>query len=654
MERQVSREGYSVYDTTRVRERLRRKPEDIEAMAIDLSEGLEHHRRGHLDRASAVYQAALAEDPDRPDALRLLGLVALQRGKPAEALELLSRAVALRSEDASYHASLAEAYWALGELARAAECCRTALRLRPGDPEILCNLGSTLVDQSEIDAGIGHFREALAARPGFGVAHHNLANALRIKGEKAEALMHFRKAARAMPDNAEVRNALGQALLERGEPNEAFAEFREAVRLRPSFAQAVSNLGGTLRELGRLEEAQACYREANRLQPNLAAAWVGSGGILEELGESEHATTAYRNALLADPQQPGALARLATLLRDRLPENDRTKIENLLAQPGLAPERRWPLQFALAQVLDGLGDYQRAADLTLEANALRLADLKKQGRGYDPLAHAAFVDELISAFTPEYFERVHGFGLETERPVFVVGLPRSGTTLTEQILASHPQVFGAGELRLARDSFEALAGVSETRPPLRVLLDDLGPQTARSLARRHLDALEALSGSADRVVDKMPENLLYLGLIATLFPRARLIHCRRDLRDVALSCWMTNFTQLRWASNPLHIASRFAQAERLLAHWKRVLPIAILEVDYETMVDDLPSVARALVAWCGLDWNPACLEFHTTRRPVRTPSASQVRKPVYRSSIGRWKNYEPFLRPLFAPLGSGD
>ena len=181
----------------------------------------------------------------------------------------------------------------------------------------------------------------------------------------------------------------------------------------------------------------------------------------------------------------------------------------------------------------------------------------------------------------------------------------------------------------------------------------LNKDAARRLAQRHLDELQALDADAARVVDKMPENALYLGLIATLFPRAKLIHCRRDDRDVALSCWMTSFGQLRWASDPDHIASRIKAHRRVMTHWRRVLPVPILEIEYEALVGNLETTARELVAFCGLEWDSSCLEFHKSPRPVRTPSVAQVRQPLYQSSVGRWKHYERPLGVLFAKL-SGD
>ena len=250
---------------------------------------------------------------------------------------------------------------------------------------------------------------------------------------------------------------------------------------------------------------------------------------------------------------------------------------------------------------------------------------------------------MIAACTPDFFERVGGFGLESELPVFVVGLPRSGTTLVEQILASHSQVFGAGEIKLAHENMATLGGESAEAFEN---LHRLDRETVHRLASRHLERLRKLAPAAVRIVDKMPENYLLLGLLATLFPRAKFIHCRRDLRDVAVSCWMTHFREVRWASDEQHITSRFHEYQRVMEHWRKVLPVPLLEVDYEETVADLGTVARRLVAWCGLEWEPKCLEFHQAKRPVGTASAVQVRQPIFRTSVERWKHYEPALATL--------
>ena len=247
---------------------------------------------------------------------------------------------------------------------------------------------------------------------------------------------------------------------------------------------------------------------------------------------------------------------------------------------------------------------------------------------------------------------MRGLGVDSERPIFIVGLPRSGTTLTEQVLASHSQVFGAGELRLAREEFDRAAGGDEKQAQAGIFdrpgeLDAAGVQ---GLAGRYLDRLNEIDAAAPRIADKMPDNYQLLGFLATLFPRAKFVHCRRDLRDVALSCWITNFRHIRWASDPEHIAARFRDYQRVMEHWRQVLPVPMLEIDYEETVADLEGVARRLVSWCGLEWEPGCLTFYKGKQPIRTASVAQVRQPIYSRSVGRWKNYERSMGPLFAKI----
>ena len=278
----------------------------------------------------------------------------------------------------------------------------------------------------------------------------------------------------------------------------------------------------------------------------------------------------------------------------------------------------------------------------------------RRGRGYDPAEHERFVDALLAACDTGFFERLAGAGLTAQRPVFVFGLPRSGTTLIEQVLASHSRVYGAGELRLAQQSFAALPRVVSCDEAPQSCLARLHASAACRLAEEHLEKLARYDrGAADRVVDKMPDNYLYLGLLAALFPNATFIHCRRDLRDIAISCWMTNFRTIRWANDFDHITARFAQYFRLMEHWKAVLPATIHEFDYEETVADLEVVSRRLVAACGLQWEPACLEFHRTRRPIRTASVTQVREPIYDRSVRRWQHYQTELAELFARLPQG-
>jgi tetratricopeptide (TPR) repeat protein len=404
-----------------------------------------------------------------------------------------------------------------------------------------------------------------------------------------------------------------------------------------------------LKERGRLDEAMTCYRRALDSKPNYAVAHYNLGCVLEESGDLSGAETSFRAALQNDRRFAAAHKKLADLLRGKLPQQDMAAQRQLLDDTRLTDAQRLLLHFGLAQVLDARGEYAEAAQHLERANALQLSDWQARGRKYNLPGHELFVSRMMGVCMPSFFARVRDFGLDSELPVFVVGLPRSGTTLIEQILASHSQIFGAGELKLANNTMAALDedGTSSFEG-----LRHLEHTTARRLASRHLEELQAFSPTALRIVDKMPDNYLFLGLLAILFPRARFIHCRRDLRDVAVSCWMTHFPEIRWANDQRHIASRFHQYLRMMEHWRTVLPAPMLEVDYEETVADLEGVARRLVDWCGLEWEPGCLAFHQGKRVVRTASVVQVRQPVFRTSVARWKHYEHALGPLFARLGS--
>ena len=385
-----------------------------------------------------------------------------------------------------------------------------------------------------------------------------------------------------------------------------------------------------------------------------AAAQLYVGSVHEVVGEMAKAEAAYRRALSLEPSSPLAIARLASLLRGNLPSADRTVLETRLADRRLARDLRAQILFARAKMFDADGDYAGAADCLAEANSLRLEARSGHGE-YSPEQHRLFVDGLIRAFDRDFFAKTGDAETEHFQPVFVVGLPRSGTSLIEQILASHSRIHGAGELALAQRSFEAIPRVLGRASAPIDCANELDARAAALLARHYREEINRLNrDQRDRVIDKMPENYLYLGLLAAMFPRAVFIHCCRNLRDTAVSCWMTDFSSLRWTNCVEHIAGRFREYRRMMDHWREVLPSPIHEVDYEAVVANTEAVARRLVAVCGLEWEPACLEFHRTARPVQSASVAQVREPIYCRSIDRWKNYERPLATLFAALSDSD
>jgi hypothetical protein len=232
-------------------------------------------------------------------------------------------------------------------------------------------------------------------------------------------------------------------------------------------------------------------------------------------------------------------------------------------------------------------------------------------------------------------------------PVFIVGMPRSGTTLLEQIIASHPRVHGAGELSIAKETFDKIPKWMDQKAAPAVCIPQMSMEVAQIAGKEHLSRLRALDPTASRIVDKMPDNYLWLGFLSAVFPRAKFIYSKRDVHDIAVSCWITNFKQIRWACDQEDIAGRIKNHLRIMEHWRKVLPVPLLEVEYEQTVDDLETVARKMIDFCGLEWDPACLAFHESKRTVRTASLSQVRQPVYKKSVQRWKNYEEPLKQVF-------
>ncbi|MGO9922523.1 MAG: tetratricopeptide repeat-containing sulfotransferase family protein [Isosphaeraceae bacterium] len=621
---------------------------------LDLA--VKHHRAGNLSQAEQLYRRVLDIDPDQVDALHLLGLTSASLGRSEQAVEFLGRAVHVRPDFAEAQNSLGTLLEKQGKLEDAARCYRQALALRPELAHVHNNLGQVLALEGRLTEARACFEQALRLQPDLAKARHNLVRTLtrqgiafRQHGKIADAIACYRDALRLEPGYIHAHSNLGMALIEQEKWEEAACCFDASLKLDPRHAEGHNGLGLIFNEQGRYQEALSSFRAALGARPAFPSALVNLGKLHEQEGHFEAAETACREALRADPAHVPARCQLAALLRGRLPDLDRNALEELLSRSTLLDSDRIAAHFALAQVHDAQGLYARAAQHSRSANALRLAYWQGGNQSYDPAEHQLFVDRLIAAFTPEFFRRVNGYGLDADRPVFVFGLPRSGTSLIEQILASHSQVSGGGELPFVEQTFMSLSPMKGSVPPLQAL-QDIDAETVGCLGRQHLDRLLSVNSTAQHVVDKMPDNYLYLGFIATLFPRARLIHCRRDLRDTAVSCWMADFMKIRWASDPHQIATRFREYQRLMAHWREVLPASLFEVQYEELTDDLEGIARRLIQYCGLEWQPACLEFHKTNRPVRTASAAQVRQPLYKHSVQRWKHYDGFLPELFRAL----
>jgi tetratricopeptide (TPR) repeat protein len=664
------------------------------------------HLEGRSAEAETVFRELLREQPDAVGALEGLGVLVFQQGRASEAASLFARAVAIRPESARLQANLGEALRILGRLNQALEHLRKAVAVDPTFAQAWNSLGLMAFDQRRYADAENAYRESIRLRPRFAAAFINLGNTLHALDRRGEAVEADRAALRIEPNNPSALINLGQVLCEMGDPEsvkEAETVGRRAVALAPRLPQAIKTLRKALQLQGRLDEAMACdrrlsaldssrflarqdtspsprrqpaepesaqlhhgrgvafmeqsrhddaeaaFREALRLDPTLAVAWMGLAGIQAVLGDLEQSCQSARAALALSPRLGEAYRRLAITLGGRLPDHELEAMEALLGDESLSNDSRAMLMFGLAAVLDGRGLYTQAASHLETANALQSVEKASRGLTYDPDRHSEFIAQMIATFNTDLLARGRGWVESDPRPVFIVGLPRSGTSLVDQILASHSQIHGAGELFDVHDTFRTipqLVGQPACAPV--DALRFLGPVSAQAASRIYLERLDKLAPAAvARVVDKMPDNVRLLGLIALLWPGARVIICGRDPRDIAVSCWQAGFKTNPWSNNWDQIAQRFADTQRIVEHWRQTRPLEWLDVRYEELVGDLEGHARRLIEFVGLTWEPACLEFHLTRRAVRTPSHVQVRQPIHSQSVGRWKNYEPSLQPMF-------
>jgi tetratricopeptide (TPR) repeat protein len=479
----------------------------------------------------------------------------------------------------------------------------------------------------------------------------HLGATLREQGHLERAVLYLRHALRLSCDPAEVHCQLGLALTDQGRLEEAAAAYRESLRLRPDSVAALSHLGILLEELSQADEGHALLTRALQLGPADFQVHVHYGMSLVNQGRTEEAREHFLQALAIQPDCSAAHFFLARDTPQHFTRPEVERIEGLLRRESLPLRDRINFHFTLARVHDRAGAFAEAFHHCDLGNACKRELLGLQGNTFDSAAHAQYIDRLIAFFSRRYFQQVQSWGSDSDLPVFIVGMPRSGTSLVEQILASHPAVFGAGELRNLKQFAEELPAELSSQKDYPECLVRLDSAAAEQQARRYLQRLERLGGDKRRVTDKMPMNFHHLGLIATLFPRAWVLHCRRDPRDVCWSCYFQNFREVHFACDLGILGAYYRQYERLMAHWREVLPVGIHEVDYEELVADPEQVSREVLAFCGLPWDEACLRFYETRRVVRTASNLQVRKPVYRTSVGYWRNYEPYLGPLLTALG---
>jgi tetratricopeptide (TPR) repeat protein len=601
--------------------------------------------------AVAHLRRAIVSNPAFVQAHCNLGLVLAQLNRHEEATAHYRRVLAIKPDHAEAHCNLGSALCVLGRLEEAAAEFRRALTINPALAQAHCNLGLLVGAREGPQAAIDHYQRALAIKPDFLEVHHNLGNALRKLNRHREAIAHYVKAlAIAPPRRTEVHNNLGISLQALGRHQEAIGQYQQALKLDGNSAEVRNNLATALQGLGQFEAAIAGYQAALAVKPDHAEAHNNIGVVLQALGRLDEASQAYERATKLAPRNTEFQLNFANSRRFAASDPRLAALHALDHDwTSLDAEQQIPLCFALGKAYADLGEHARAFGYLLKGNAL-----KRAGLSYDEAATLKRFERIQATFTGKLLQEKSGAGDPSRLPVFVLGMPRSGTTLVEQILASHSKVFGAGEL----DAFgRAVANVANANGvAFPELASTISAEALRSLGTGYVERLSRARVPAERIVDKMPSNFSFVGLIHLALPHARIIHTRRDPLDTCLSCFSILFTSEHAHAYELGELGRFYRAyAALMAHWRNVLPAGVmLEVQYEDVVDDLEGQARNIIAHCGLDWEDSCLAFHETQRPVETASARQVRQPIYRSSVGRWRSYADLLQPLRQALGLPD
>lgn len=502
---------------------------------------------------------------------------------------------------------------------------------------------TALLQEADASFGEGKYtetvkrlQEVLAIKPRHADAHAKLGAALSNLGRYPEAEQEFRKAIELKADCADAHLNLGTLLQLRGEFAASETALRRAVKRDPRNPEALVNLGLTLAMRRSLSDAKECFEKAMRLKPRNASALCALGWLASIDGRFDAAEKLFREAIEIDPRKSAAWAWLSTLRRMTAADTDWLEgVEEILAG-GVPPAEESRLRFAMGKYFDDLGNYPRAFEQYKRGNDL----YKRIVTPFDRASRTQFVDDMIRVYSRQRLEHPAAGVSESVKPVLVTGMMRSGTSLVEQIIASHPDAAGAGELDYWTDVGRRYAQIVRSQAPDVTL--------ASTLANSYLRVLERHSQDARRVVDKSTFNSDYLGLVHLALPKARIIYLRRDPVDTCLSCYFQDFANaanFTWDLSDL--AHYYREHYRLASHWRAVLPPnAFLEVPYAELVADPEAWSRRIIEFIGLQWDPRCLEFHRTERAVVTASNWQVRQRIYSRSVGRCQNYRKYIRPL--------
>ena len=619
--------------------------EDSQSLLIN--EAFRHHGAGDLREADQLYRKVLSIDPKHPAALHFLGVIALQTGHAETAVRLIKQAVSLLPDYADAHSNLGNAQQSLGRFEDAVKSYTKALSLNPPMAETRANLGNARRQLRQFKSAVSDYCAALDVKPELPEARRNLALTLLALGQTDEALKNIVKARELNPSSPEIVLSMGNILQELGRTDAAVECYKHVLKIQPDSPPVLCNLGNVLREQGHLDDAVSHYEHALTIDPDYAEAHYNRGMAYHDAGDLDSAIGSFRHVLTLDHNCGKAHRIVANLTRHTIHDADIVAMENVLHNSSVNDEQKMHIAFGLGKSFEDLGQHDTAFSYYQRANGLRREsisfDIEKDSEVFTNIK-ATFSADFLSSHSASMDV---GTGINSETPIFIIGMPRSGTTLVEQILASHPHVYGAGELNILpqciANNIETLLGFDYT-----AALPETKSETLHLVAAEYVEKLQKLAPGFHRITDKLPMNFLNIGMIKLLLPGAQIIHCQRNPLDTCLSIYKNFFSASghHYAYDLTELGRYYNLYLDLMEHWREVLPGGFYDIDYEELVANQETESRRLLDACGLDWDSACLQFYKTQRQVSTISAAQVRKPIYDDSIERWRSYEVGLEPL--------
>jgi len=608
-----------------------------EEIAVLFRKGSEHYKEGRLPQAQDICQRILQKQ-QHPSAILILGMIAYQQREFEVAVERYHEFLEVKPNHAQAHYQLGLALNKLGRTELAIEHYERSIAVAANNAAAHSHLADAYTKLQRWEEAIEAYQQVLALRAEDVVTTIKLGNVFFAAQLWAQSIPLYEQALAIQPNNALVHKSLGDSAHKLGQRQKAFKCFEQALRLNPDYIDARIGLALVLREMGRTEEGLVQLEQAIVLKPDSVDAHISLALTLRDLGQAGLAIERLKKFLSTRPTC-GPLYYQISVIK---PEQELIPaVEKLISLPNLTKENAVYCHFALGNLFKDSKSIDHAFVHFLKANTLH-----RESIVYDARENTLDTDRLIKVYSKRFFKGKRKYGSASLLPVFILGMPRSGTTLVEQILSSHPEVHGAGEFEGIPAAHVGIALQLKDANPPPECMSLIDTKMAEEYSARYLQELALYCPTAALITDKLPGNFSRIGLIKTLFPKARIIHCQRNPLDNCISLFFNFFLGLKCSFELTELGQYYLDYQRLMSHWETVFPGEIFNLRYEELVMDQDRVSRQLIDYVGLEWDEKCVDFHKNERNVMSPSNLQVRQPMYENSINRWKPYEKHLQPL--------